>query len=125
MALVAQHPSFFYDIEARSPGPDAPTEDEARVMLRALLADRFQLTLHHDTRNLSYYALVVGKNGTKLIPAKTDCQQQHDTAGGAGDTRSTALHVCNQSMDQLTRIVGGRTEQPVVDENRPDWKFRL
>ena len=35
-------------------------------MLQSLLADRFKLTLHHDTKELPIYALVVAKNGPKF-----------------------------------------------------------
>lgn len=37
-----------------------------RLMMQAMLADRFKLVLHHDTKELSEYALVVAKNGPKL-----------------------------------------------------------
>jgi uncharacterized protein (TIGR03435 family) len=37
-----------------------------RVRIQALLADRFQLTLHRETREMPVYALVVAKNGRKL-----------------------------------------------------------
>ncbi len=35
-------------------------------MLQALLADRFQLRLHHDTKNLTVYELTIAKSGAKL-----------------------------------------------------------
>jgi uncharacterized protein (TIGR03435 family) len=39
-------------------------------MLRALLADRFMLTLRRESKEISGYALVVAKNGPKLVAAK-------------------------------------------------------
>jgi len=39
-------------------------------MLQRLLADRFKLTLHHDTKDLPTYLLVVAKNGPKLQESK-------------------------------------------------------
>jgi uncharacterized protein (TIGR03435 family) len=39
-------------------------------MLQRLLADRFQLAFHRDQKEMSVYAIVVGKNGPKL--AKSD-----------------------------------------------------
>jgi uncharacterized protein (TIGR03435 family) len=116
VAYVGEHPSFFYDVEARAPGPDTPTEDDVRAMLRTLLADRFQLKLHRETRELSYLALVVGKGGTKLTPTKEDCQTQTDKILGEGTLKGTAVHVCNQSMEQLVRVIGSRTDRPLVDK---------
>jgi uncharacterized protein (TIGR03435 family) len=40
-------------------------------MLQALLADRFQLTIHRETRELQVYSLTVAKNGPKLHEAKS------------------------------------------------------
>jgi uncharacterized protein (TIGR03435 family) len=39
-------------------------------MLQALLADRFKLALHHETKVLPIYALVIAQNGPKLQEAK-------------------------------------------------------
>jgi len=41
-------------------------------MLQALLADRFKLTVQHDTKELPIYTLIVGKNGTKLKEVSPD-----------------------------------------------------
>jgi bla regulator protein blaR1 len=43
---------------------------ETRHMLQALLANRFKLVLHRETKELPGYALVIAKNGTKLHDAK-------------------------------------------------------
>jgi uncharacterized protein (TIGR03435 family) len=37
-----------------------------RLMVQSLLADRFKLTLHHESKDLPIYALIVAKNGPKL-----------------------------------------------------------
>ncbi len=39
------------------------------LMLQALLADRFKLKVHHETKELPVYALTVAKNGPKLTPS--------------------------------------------------------
>ena len=39
---------------------------QLRLMLQSMLADRFKLALHHETKELPIYALVVAKNGPKL-----------------------------------------------------------
>jgi hypothetical protein len=42
-----------------------PNHDQVSSTLQKLLADRFQLTFHRDKKQLSVYAIVVGKGGTK------------------------------------------------------------
>src|SRR5688572_1794779 len=60
-----------YDIEARA--ANEAGEAELRLMLQALLADRFRLRLHKDTRDGAVYALGVGRGGPKLKAAGPDC----------------------------------------------------
>ncbi len=67
-----------YDIEAKAEGPPegdmrTMTEEQRqadmkrrRLMLQALLADRFKLTLHKESKEAPIYALVVAKNGPKM-----------------------------------------------------------
>lgn len=61
-----------YDIEARSAGD--PTKDQFRLMMQSLLADRFKLALHFETKPTSVMTLVVnkpGKLGLQLRPHDT------------------------------------------------------
>ena len=44
--------------------------EQMDLRLQALLAERFKLKVHFEKRNLKVYALVVGKGGAKLTPAK-------------------------------------------------------
>lgn len=62
-----------WDVAATASG--AVSDEEQKQMLQALLADRFRLNIHHETRDLPVYALSVGKNGTKL-QANTDGKPQ-------------------------------------------------
>jgi uncharacterized protein (TIGR03435 family) len=62
-----------YDISAK---PDhAPKQDEVPLMLQALLADRFQLKTHHETKELSIYALVLANKDGKLGPRLTESKE--------------------------------------------------
>jgi len=51
-------------------------------MLQSLLADRFKLTIHRETKDLPMYTLVIAKNGPKLKESKPD-----DAAPAAPATR--------------------------------------
>jgi len=59
-----------YDISATPDQEGTPTADQVRVMIRKLLADRFQLKFHHDKREMSAFVLTVGKDGPKLKPGQ-------------------------------------------------------
>src|SRR5437879_7788588 len=52
-----------YDVSAKANVPGNLTEAQLRPMLQALLAERFKLKLHQGSKEMSGYALVVGKGG--------------------------------------------------------------
>jgi uncharacterized protein (TIGR03435 family) len=58
--------SDHYDIRAKAPGEVRPNLDEQMSMLRKLLDERFKLAFHREQKELSIYALAIGKNGPKL-----------------------------------------------------------
>jgi uncharacterized protein (TIGR03435 family) len=75
-----------WDIVAKSEGDTAPTRDEFRQMLRSLLAERFQLKVHRETREMPVYALVVGKNGAKFKESSPDADPtQHYSRVGSSE----------------------------------------
>lgn len=52
--------------------PEGATEKQVPQMLQALLADRFKLVVHRETRDHSVYALIVAKGGSKLKEAEAE-----------------------------------------------------
>jgi uncharacterized protein (TIGR03435 family) len=58
-----------YDILAKTADP-VPVS-QLKLMLQQLLADRFKLALHRDTKKLPVYELIVAKGGPRLPAAKT------------------------------------------------------
>ncbi|SPF51031.1 conserved exported hypothetical protein [Candidatus Sulfopaludibacter sp. SbA4] len=61
-----------FDIVAKL--PEGASIDQVPEMLQTLLADRFKLALHHESKEHSVYALVVGKNGPKLAASDPDAR---------------------------------------------------
>jgi len=60
-----------YDIAASIPAGGA-NQEQLADMMKALLADRFQLKLHHESKEFPVYALVLAKGGTKLTESPLD-----------------------------------------------------
>jgi hypothetical protein len=64
-SLLAQLPKWGntdqFVIEARAEGN--PTKNQYRLMMQSLLADRFKLAIHTETRQLPVYALILSKSG--------------------------------------------------------------
>jgi uncharacterized protein (TIGR03435 family) len=102
-----------FQIEAKAALGQNPTEDEFRLMMRALLADRFHLQIHHEERDVPVYNLTVSKGVPKLketAGGKTGIKQ--DNIGRVG-FRMTATNVTIQSaVNGLLGIYSGR---PLLD----------
>jgi uncharacterized protein (TIGR03435 family) len=125
-----------YDVEA-TPGAaleeqlQKMTSDQSTLvkhqMLQTLLAERFKLTLHHDTKELPIYALVVAKGGSKLQETKPD-DANPDAANapahpsGKGRMRmsfqSTAIELTatGMAMDGLARQLASQLHSTVQNQ---------
>ncbi len=78
MMLQSQAPKWIatarFDIEAKSDN-HAPSKNQMRLMMQSLLAERFKLAVHTETRQLPVLALVLarpGKIGPRLRPHPSD-----------------------------------------------------
>jgi len=78
-----------YDIVAKAPG--VVSNGQLKPMLRALLAERFKLALHRETKELPVYALVLGRKGAKLEAAKTEGEGSMRVANGSLEFRSMSM----------------------------------
>jgi hypothetical protein len=108
---------------ARAPGQNASSPASAhthrsrsgtQVMMRGLLADRFKLAVHHETRDLPVYALVLarsdGRLGPQLRATTVDCAalaaaRGRGNAPSAGPPRPT----CGMSGGSGNLIAGSAT----------------
>lgn len=95
-------------------------------MLQVLLADRFKLTFHHETREVPVYFLVIAKNGPMLQEAKPGFVLPDGTKAPAGvpdwwniddDGRRTLTGV-DVPIFQLVEMLASFTDddRPVLDK---------
>ena len=124
-----------FDITAKASKPFS--QDEARAMLQALLAERFGLVTHNETRELSVYLLTLARKdgalGPQMKKSDLDCAALFAavTAGGKMPERlpngnlpcgisvraGQGLVVASPaSMEQLTRNLVGGVGRIVVDK---------
>jgi uncharacterized protein (TIGR03435 family) len=90
-----------------------------RQMLQTLLADRFQLKMHAETKKDSVNALVVAKGCPKLKPpdtAKEPFVSLHRNGSPLGEAISHAIRGQNATMTQLAAHLGPHFGRPVLDQ---------
>jgi uncharacterized protein (TIGR03435 family) len=117
--------------------PVSATDADSRAMLRTMLADRFGLKTHRETRELPIFVLVMahrdGALGPQLVRSTTDCEKRIAENGpqrgavSAGPAAPGKRPVCQmvaarrfiragtQTMQQLVGPLQAFTGRPVVD----------
>jgi uncharacterized protein (TIGR03435 family) len=114
--------------------PPSTSLDATRTMLKALLADRFKLVVHEDTRPFTAYALTVGGEKPRMKEASgggaPGCQGQAQ-APEPGSVQQQVVQCRNMTMaalaEQLPRMAGAYFTNPVVDSTGLEgaWDFEL
>jgi uncharacterized protein (TIGR03435 family) len=93
-----------FDIHATLPA--GATKDDVPEMLQSLLADRFKLAFHHEQKEQSVFALVVGKNGSKLQASAPEAPLPADAPAPAGSNRPDAVQVSGNPQSGMTVRAG-------------------
>jgi uncharacterized protein (TIGR03435 family) len=128
--------------------PGAASKSKVPEILRWLLAERFQVSLHRETRESPGFALVVGKNGPtmKEVPADPD-PSRPDVSGGSGSaagldcgppggsvvqpgwylSKPSEIEGHAVKMASLANMLGALLERPVMDQTwlKGNYDFKL
>jgi uncharacterized protein (TIGR03435 family) len=115
-----------YDITAKP--AEAASQDQVKVMIQAMLKDRFQLAFHRETKELPTYALVVAKSGPKMKAAEVRA------GGGEGRGRGGRMMMgrghfeangvpVSALVNQISNVLG----RSVIDKTglEGDYDFKL
>jgi uncharacterized protein (TIGR03435 family) len=97
-----------------------------RPMLRSLLADRFKLTIRHETKDLPVYELAVASGGPKIALAKDGSCVVRDPNGprlplgskpcGGVLTRLGGIEGFGVTMPKLVELLAERVGCTVIDK---------
>ena len=110
-----------FDIEAKADaGAGDVQREQVLKMIQSLLADRFQVVLHRETRQLPVYNLVIGKGGATMKPAASDAEIARTMKMGELVTKK-------MSMTTLANLLVFELQRPVIDATglKGDFAFSL
>ncbi len=109
-----------YDIEAKAEGWASP--EQLRPLVQSLLADRFKLAIHRETKELPIYVLVVGKGGPKVQPSKSNAGPGIGGARGRINARQVSMAMFAGRLGlMLGRFVEDRTGLTGEYDIRLEW----
>jgi uncharacterized protein (TIGR03435 family) len=103
-----------WDLFAKPDKPGKPSLAQLKGMLQKLLADRFQLALHHEKRDLPVYAITVEKSGAKLT--RNDSDPNGNPTYSAGPRVVTMTNGTLADLANGLQRSGNILDRPVVDQ---------
>jgi uncharacterized protein (TIGR03435 family) len=99
--------SEHFDILAKA--DERVGDDQLKTMMRALLAERFKLAVHRQSKELSSYALTVAKGGTRMKEAAADAKPSRQNSEMGTVAKAT-------TMREFGDFLSGVLKTPVVDQ---------
>lgn len=135
-----------FDIVTKYPDGAVADPQQVMLMVQALLAERFHLKTHTETREVSAYSLVVarrdGRLGPKLTPNTTDCAAylaerraagQIVRANGTGDpplcspmvSSNQFIKASAKPIDNLAAAIAQRVGRPVINKTGLTGNFDI
>jgi uncharacterized protein (TIGR03435 family) len=97
--------STAYDITAKMAG--STSNGDLRLMLQALLADRFQLKVRRETKEVGVYNLVVDKNGPRM--------ESVAAAGRGVGLQNGTMRAFGADMATLASVLSRHVGRVVID----------
>jgi uncharacterized protein (TIGR03435 family) len=121
-----------FDVQSKAEDPRA-SFDQLRLLLQSLVADRFQVKFHRETKVLPIYALVVAKGGAKV--RLSEDQQSPEVNGpappGSGPNRGAvrigagSLTGNAVTMSLFTRFLSQRLDRTILDRTKLAGRFDI
>jgi uncharacterized protein (TIGR03435 family) len=114
---------YRFDIQAK--GDPSASREQLRLMAQALLAERFQLKVHREPREMPVYFLVAAKKGLNLHVAKDD--PPRIGAGGIINISPGVKQGRKVAMNDFIRVLAGEVDRPILDKTNytEPFDFRL
>ena len=105
------------------------SDDQQRGMLAAMLAERFHLKVHTETRELPVYDLIIAKDGAKLKPNNTRPENSDKPHEGLGPGQmwwnNGEMNGIAVPLTALTRSLEGDLNRTIVDRTGLSGNFDL
>jgi uncharacterized protein (TIGR03435 family) len=110
-----------YSIEARAGAdyralPPAENEVQIRLMLREMLADRFKLRMHTETREETVLIMTAERGSLKVPEVAAPVGPETPTDSSAMSDRGGAFTARKMTMSRLARLVSLWVKQDVIDQ---------
>jgi uncharacterized protein (TIGR03435 family) len=105
-----------FDITAKPDTPGVASEDQTRIMVKKLLADRFHFVCHTGTHDFPSLAMTLDPKGPHPIPSDPDLGG-HNSIIGRQEGGDVVLHLTGATMQFFLKTLMDRyRDKQIVDE---------
>jgi uncharacterized protein (TIGR03435 family) len=126
---IVDAPAWFagdhFDVDGILDAKGQPNLKQLQRVVQKILADRFALKFHKETRELSVYALRVAPGGPKFAKSQSDPDTLGDESNHIQAGEDT-MSIANLSMNEFALSMQFYTDRPVVDQTglAGKWDFK-
>jgi uncharacterized protein (TIGR03435 family) len=112
-----------WDIVAKPDIPGMPSNSQTKVMMQKVLAERFGLRFHQETRKLAAYVLIVSKDGPKMTKTADASLSPNFLLYPSGTLIARSATMADLTQSLQNHILG----QPLVDKTglQGRWDFTM
>ncbi|MEO8371658.1 MAG: TIGR03435 family protein [Candidatus Solibacter sp.] len=107
-----------FDMIAKAAGP--ADESAMRLMMQAMLKDRFKLEFHRQNKEMQTYVLTIGKNGFKAKESKSEGEMAMEPNQAA-----MSVTISRAPISQLVNMLGQVVRAPVLDNTGLTGRYDL
>jgi uncharacterized protein (TIGR03435 family) len=111
-AIIADGRDSRYEIQAK--GDESASPEQLKEMVKTLLAERFNLRLHKETRDLPVFALVPAKGGVK------GARPADGRGGGIASMANGWIRGQGVTSEALAQALSRFVDRPVIDQTDLD-----
>jgi uncharacterized protein (TIGR03435 family) len=105
-----------YEIEMKTAAP--ATKKEMREVFRTVLAERFKLKLHRESKEMPIYVMTIGNSATKLTASTGPCGEDACMSVAPG-----ILIARNVDMSSIAETLSNMVDRPVINQTGLDGRY--
>ena len=105
--------------------PEGATKEQVPQMLQALLAERFKLVGHQETKEQAVYAMVVGKGGLKIEESQPPAASPDGAAPNPAVTGSSSVSVSQTKGGAVVSDGSGKQQKMTPSPDGKSMRFEI
>ena len=105
--------------------PEGATKEQVPQMLQGLLAERFKLAIHRESRDQAVYAMVVGKGGLKIKESEAPAAAPDGAAPNPAVTGSNSVSISQTKGSVVASDGTGKQQRMVPSLDGKSMRFEI